>query len=320
MGGEARGLLLEVSGQFDYTLHVAHEVVRGVDGEGVDVDALEDCAGVLEVVGIGVVVQQREHPAVAVDVVHAGKAAPPLVVLGRGTVEKALPVAPQRLREPVGFDVDAAGGIHTDNAFGGVARAGRGTERATAAFLLTGQAKQTDVNRTYVHAGAGEHVLARVIVEHVICTLIAWTVDREVVGNAITVHRPECQAHRPEAAIEDHAAVVGEAGHAVSHEVLEGQARLAREHQVIHLELAEHGPDLAAEGIVMPEPGVFNQGFAIRALLGEDAVEVIGDVVRKRCAGEQFDEIRCLEIEFGIVVGEASVGAVDLASLPALHE
>ena len=63
--------------------------------------------------------------------------------------------------------------------------------------------------------------------------------DIVVLLDAVAIHESQRHVERSKPSAEQHAAIVGNAGKPVGHEVLEGHADLAREHQVGNLELAK---------------------------------------------------------------------------------
>src|SRR5574337_1316144 len=121
-------------------------------------------------------------------------------------------------------------------------------------------------------------------------------VELEVVLDAVAVRNAEIDAEGSDLAVEQHTAVVGDPGHAIDHEVLERQAYLARKHRVGERELAQHHADAAAQDVGVAEPGILDHDLAVAALLGHDGVEVVGDVLAQRSAGQQLDQIRRLEV------------------------
>jgi len=146
----------------------------------------------------------------------------------------------------------------------------------------------------------------------VIGTLVAGRGDGGIGRYAVAVDRADSQLDRAETAVDDDAAIVGDARHAIEHEVLKGQAGLTREHQVGDLKLPQHHRHTAAENIVVAEPGVLDEETAVIALLRHNAVTVEGDVLGERRTGEQLDEIGRLEVP-GIVIGLfVTVGALGI--------
>src|SRR5690606_15364590 len=144
-----------------------------------------------------------------------------------------------------------------------------------------------------------------VVIEQRIRAPIARAVDVEVVSDPVTVDRPDGDIERAETAVEDHAAIVRQACGPVRIEVLEREPNLAREHQIRDLELPELHADAGTEQVAVTEPSVLDHRLAVSALLREDAVEVVSNVLRQRRAREQLDQVRRLEIEIRIVSGEA---------------
>ncbi len=126
--------------------------------------------------------------------------------------------------------------------------------------------------------------------------LITCAVGRVAVVDAVPVGRAQHHVYRAEVAAKSRAAFIGDPGHVVDQKILCGEARLARKHQIAYLELAELHADAAAEHIVMADPCVFEKGSSVIALFGQDAVKVIGDVVRQRRRRQQFDQVGRLKI------------------------
>jgi len=118
---------------------------------------------------------------------------------------------------------------------------------------------------------------------------------------------------------EKDAAIVGDPGEAVSHEVLESHSDLTGEHQVGELELAELQTDAGVEQVVVAEPGVLDDDLRVGALFREDHVEVVADVVRQRRAGQQLQEVGRLEVEAGIG-GDLAGDRIDRLGVTGLHE
>lgn len=114
--------------------------------------------------------------------------------------------------------------------------------------------------------------------------------------DAIAVGEPEIDSESPYRAVEKHAAVVGDPGHPIGHEILERQADLARKHHVGELELAELHADPAAEDVGVAKPRILQQRLAVATFLGENDVEVVGDVLAQWSAGQYLDQIGRLEV------------------------
>ena len=121
--------------------------------------------------------------------------------------------------------------------------------------------------------------------------------DVEVLLYAVAVDQTQRYVERAESPAEEHAAVIGNACEPIGHEILEGQADLAGEHQVRHLELSELQPYTTVEQVVITEPRILDNNLRVRALLREDHVEVITDVVAERRTGQQLEEIGRLEVQ-----------------------
>ena len=185
--------------------------------------------------------------------------------------------------------------------------------------MLSEQAEQAERRGPDIRTETAENTFARVVVEQVVRAPVTRAGHVEILLDAVAVHEPQRYVEGPEAAAEQHAPVVGDAGEAVGHEVLEGQANLARKHQVGYLELAEHQPDAAVEQVVVTEPGVLDDNLRVRSLLREDHVEVVADVVAERRTREQLQQVRRLEVQAG-VGGHRAADRVDGFGIPRLHE
>src|SRR5690242_4992733 len=215
VGAGRLGLVLEIDVELDDALDVAHEVVRRGQAQAVDVDAFVDGVGAREVAGAGAVVQCRERPAVIGNPVHAGEAAAPAIVARGIGIEKTVPAVPQVLRVPVDIGTGVAGRVEADDAFVGVALARVHAGRAGGAVLLAHGAEDAHGHRADVGTDVGEGGFGAVVVEHPIRPRIAGAVDLEVVGDAVAVGEAEVDAERPDVTVEQHAAIVSDASHAV---------------------------------------------------------------------------------------------------------
>src|SRR5512143_3807087 len=102
MTGEIVGIsLLQVAVQFYDALGVARKVVRSREGDRFHVDPFVDRAGVVQILGVGVVVEQGVAPARTMDIIDAGKATEPVKVTRRIAIQKVIPTGPESLGKPV---------------------------------------------------------------------------------------------------------------------------------------------------------------------------------------------------------------------------
>src|SRR5690606_732081 len=126
----------EIDVCFQNALYVPHKIIRGVERERAHLETLEDRVRTVEVSCIRIVVESGESPPVATNVVDAGEAREPVVVLAGSDLEKIVPRAPQCLGIPMNVAGHAAREIEAKNLFVAGASARGFAEDAARATLF----------------------------------------------------------------------------------------------------------------------------------------------------------------------------------------